>query len=123
MKQCKHCDVMFLRSDDTPISDDACTRCHEEVEAMKVYMKNKKRPNKPLLREKLNSFLMEVFTRLQDTTIFLSLCFVLIVVFPIVVVEALIKKRSVKSDFKKWKAYWVVNNLTWEDFKRTIKGE
>ena len=35
MKQCKHCDIMFLRSDDTPIPDDACTRCHEEVEALK----------------------------------------------------------------------------------------
>lgn len=123
MKQCKHCDIMFLRSDDVPVPDDACTRCHEEVEALKVYMKNKKRPNKSPFREKLNSCVMEVFTRLQDTTIFLSLCFVLIVVLPIVIVEALIKKRSVKEDVKTWRVHWVVCNLTWDDFKRTIRGE
>ena len=123
MGKCKHCDIMFLRSDDTPTPDDACTRCHEEVEALEVYMKNKKRPNKPLLREKLNSCVREVFTRLQDTAIFLSLCFVLIAVFPLVVGEALIKKRSVKEDVKKWKLHWVVCNLTWDDFKRTIRGD
>lgn len=123
MKQCKHCDVMFFRSDDTPIPANACTRCYEEVEAFKVYMGNRKRTNKPLLREKLNSFLKAVFTLLQDTTIFLSLCFLLIAVLPVVVGEALVKKRSVKEDFKKWKAYWVMCDLTWDDFKRTIRGE
>lgn len=34
MKQCNRCGIMFLRPDDTPIPDDACTRCHEEVEAL-----------------------------------------------------------------------------------------
>ena len=120
-KQCKYCDIMFLRPDDAHIPDDACTRCHEEVEALKA--RDKKRPNKPLLREKLNSFLMEVFTRLRDATIFLSLCFLLVAVLPIVVGEALVRKRSVKKGFKKWKAYWVMCDLTWYDFKRTIKGE
>lgn len=123
MKQCKHCDVMFLRHDDIPIPDDACTRCHEEVEALKVYMENKKRPNKPVFREKLNYFLTEVFTRLQDITIFLSLCFLLIAVFPLVVGEALIKKHSVKGDIKKWREYWMLYDLTWDDFKQTIRGE
>lgn len=84
VKQCKHCDVMFLRPDDTPTPDDACTRCYEEVEALKA--KDKKSPNKPLLREKLNSFFKAVITRLQ-------------------------------------RVYWVVCNLTWDDFKRTIRGE
>ena len=51
MFKCKHCGIMFLRPDDTPIPDDACTRCHEEVGALKVYMRDKKRPIKPLLRE------------------------------------------------------------------------
>lgn len=100
MKQCKPCDVMILRPDNTPTPDDACTRCYEEVEALEVYMKNKKRTNKPPFREKLNSFLKDALTRLQDTAIFLSLCFVLIVAFPVVVVEALIKKRSVKGVIK-----------------------
>lgn len=40
-KRCKHCDVMFLRPDDTPIPDDACTRCYEEVEALKEKDKKK----------------------------------------------------------------------------------
>lgn len=126
MKRCKHCDVMFLRTDDIPIPDDACTRCYEEMEAMKVYMKNKKRPNKPLLREKLNlvlSVLKKANTRFQDIAIFLSMALVLIAVLPIVVGEALVKKRSVKEDFKKWKAHWVMCDLTWDDFKRTIRGE
>lgn len=65
MKQCRHCDIMSLRPDDTPIPDDACTRCHEEV-------------------------------------------------------EALVRKSSVKEGIKK---YWVMNGLTWKDFKRTIRGE
>lgn len=35
-RTCQICDIQFWRTDNAPIPDELCVRCHEELEALKA---------------------------------------------------------------------------------------